>query len=215
MRAKYPQHFAMTYMGFATGLRPSSLRPLRRNGPTPDVLWNEGRVLIRRSNSRGTAVMLGTKTGGDEEIVVPEQLLAVLRWHVETQLRPGPQQESDLLFPSEVGGFRSPSCLDKPFKQVAKAIGLKKRITPRGMRRSFQDLARAAEVKDIVTRSISGHATETMQRHYSTVSGVEQAEGLGKVIRLMDHTRSETVLTDLSLSGRRDSNPRRRPWQSR
>ena len=32
---KYPQHFAMVYVGFATGLRPSSLRPLaapRRRG---------------------------------------------------------------------------------------------------------------------------------------------------------------------------------------
>jgi hypothetical protein len=39
------------------------------------------------------------------------------------------------------------------------------------MRRTFQDLARAAEVRDIVTRSASGHSTEAMQRHYSTVSG--------------------------------------------
>src|SRR5262245_32825278 len=31
-------------------------------------------------------------------------------------------------------------------------------VTPRAMRRTFQDLARAAEVQDIVTRSISGHS---------------------------------------------------------
>ncbi len=43
-----------------------------------------------------------------------------------------PQKESELLFPSEVGGYRSPSSLDKPFAAVAKAIQLKKRITPRG-----------------------------------------------------------------------------------
>jgi hypothetical protein len=52
------------------------------------------------------------------------------------------------------------------------------------MRRTFQDLARAAEVRDIVTRSISGHSTEAMQRHYSTVSGKEQREGLAKVVEL-------------------------------
>jgi hypothetical protein len=52
------------------------------------------------------------------------------------------------------------------------------------MRRTFQDLARAAEVRDIVTRSISGHSTEAMQRHYSTVSGKEQREGLAKVVSL-------------------------------
>ena len=43
LRELFPQHYAMTYLGFATGLRPSSLRPLRRCGATPDVLWNESR----------------------------------------------------------------------------------------------------------------------------------------------------------------------------
>jgi hypothetical protein len=33
-----------------------------------------------------------------------------------------------------------------------------------------------------VTRSISGHATPEMQRHYSTVSAAEQRSGLAKVI---------------------------------
>jgi integrase len=189
MRSMYPQFFAMTYLGFATGLRPSSMRPIRRKGPHADVLWDELKLLIRQSNSRGTGVMVGTKTGGDEVISVPKELLAALRWHVDTQLNPGPQTESDLLFPSELGGFRSRSCLDKPFRDVAEEIGLKKHFTPRGMRRSFQDLARAAEVRDVVTRSISGHATDDMQRHYSTVSAVEQKESLAKVLRLIDHPR--------------------------
>jgi hypothetical protein len=57
--------------------------------------------------------MIGTKTGGDDEISVPTELIDILRSHVRTQLRPGPQQESELLFPSEVGGYRSPSALDR------------------------------------------------------------------------------------------------------
>ena len=69
---------------------------------------------------------------------------------------------------------------------VTKAIGLKKRITPRAMRRSFQDLCRTAEVKDVVARSICGHATEVMQRRYSSVSEGEQVDGLARVIRLID-----------------------------
>jgi len=36
----------------------------------------------------------------------------------------------------------------------------------------------------VVTRSISGHLTEGMQRHYSTVSGDEQRQALAKVIDL-------------------------------
>jgi hypothetical protein len=83
----------------------------------------------------------------------------------------------------------SRSVLDKPFRDVARAIGLKKKITPRPVRRSLQDLARTAAVADVVTRSISGHATDTMQRHYSTVSGNEQLEGLGRVLGLIDHNR--------------------------
>ena len=96
----------------------------------------------------------------------------------------GPMRDSALLFPSETGSFRARSSRDKPFADVAKAIGLKKRVTPRAMRRTFQDLARAAEVKDVVTRAISGHATESMQRHYSTVSANEQCQGIAEVIEL-------------------------------
>ena len=63
-------------------------------------------------------------------------------------------------------------------------MGLTKRVTPRALRRTFNDLARAAQVQDVVTRSISGHLTEGMQRHYSTVSGDEQRQALAKVIDL-------------------------------
>jgi hypothetical protein len=41
------------------------------------------------------------------------------------------------------------------------------------MRRTFQDLGRAASVHDFVVRAISGHATTSMQEHYSSVSGDE------------------------------------------
>jgi hypothetical protein len=90
--------------------------------------------------------------------------------------------ESPLLFPSATGGFRSASCLDEPFDEVVTALKLKKRSTPRAMRRTFQDLARAAEVKDVVTRTVSGHATEAMPQHYSTVSPIEMNASLAKVI---------------------------------
>jgi len=45
-------------------------------------------------------------------------------------------------------------------------------------------MARAAEVEDVVTRVFSGHATETMQQHYSTVAPSEIREAIGKVISL-------------------------------
>ena len=48
-----------------------------------------------------------------------------------------------------------------------------------------QDVCRAAAVGDLVTRSISGHATEAMQRHYSTVALEEQRRGLANVLHLI------------------------------
>lgn len=183
MRVLYPQHFAMTAFGIATGSRPSTLRPLRRRGHKADVLWDEGVLLIRRSQTVGEEVMNTTKTKRHQRLSLPDELMEILRWHVE-QLPEGPMQDSDLLFPSTVGGFLSRSALDKPFRAVAQAMGLEKRVTPRAMRRTFQDLARAAEVSDVVTRAVSGHATEAMQRRYSTVSADEMRQSLARVVSL-------------------------------
>jgi hypothetical protein len=59
--------------------------------------------------------------------------------------------------------------LNKPFAEVSDALGLGYHFTQKGMRRTFNDLARAAKVEALVTRSIDGHLTERMQHHYSTV----------------------------------------------
>jgi len=52
------------------------------------------------------------------------------------------------------------------------------------MRRTFQDLGRAAHVHDFVVRAISGHAGADMQRHYSTIGGEEVRTELARVISL-------------------------------
>jgi hypothetical protein len=199
-RTRFPEHYAFVFLGFTTGLRPSSLRPLRRRGPNADIKWDDGKLLVRRSHTRRSEVMESTKTGKDQIIDLDSEQVAVLRWHVDrlerdnarrTKRTPriaGPMNESDLLFPaaptrwSHGGGFRSASVLDKPFEQIGEILKLGYRVTPRAMRRTFQDLARAASIGDIVTRAISGHATPEMQRHYSTVAGDEVRAGLAKVI---------------------------------
>ncbi len=184
LRELSPQHFAMAYLGLITGLRPSTLRPLRRSGPECDVAWNENRIRVRRSHTVGEEVMRTTKQKHRYTIDLPAEAMHVLQWHVDTQLRTPEQQASELLFPASDGRFRSPSVLKKPFAEVGQELGLTKHVTPRALRRTFNDLARAAQVKDVVTRSISGHLTEGMQRHYSTVSGDEQRQALAKVIDL-------------------------------
>lgn len=143
-REMFPAHYAMVFVGFFTGLRPSSLRPLRRRGDEADVDWEIGRLRVRRSHTTGDEVMRTTKQKRRYGISVPPALLDVLRWHVDTQLATPEQQDSDLLFPAVNGKFRSPSVLNKPLAEVSLELGLGKKITQRAMRRTFNDLTRAA-----------------------------------------------------------------------
>lgn len=190
MKDEFPAQYAMTYLGFATGLRPSSMRPLRRSGTTPDILWDQSAILVRRSHTLKDEFMKTTKTGLRQRLTVPAEVMDVLRWHLDTQLITPEQRASELLFPSEDGGFRSECFLTKSFAAVGGLIGLKKNFTPRGMRRTFNDLMRIAKVEAIVTKSISGHLTDRMREHYSTVTPDEQRASIGNVIQLFGRQKS-------------------------
>jgi hypothetical protein len=52
------------------------------------------------------------------------------------------------------GGYRTSTGLTKPFDDVCRVMGLNKKISARAMRRTFQDLAREANIDSIVQRSI-------------------------------------------------------------
>lgn len=185
LRELYPQHYAMAYVGFALGLRPSSLRPMRRSGRTPDVLWDENVLLVRRSQTVGEEVMNTTKTKKKQRAHEPPELIEVLRWHVATQLTTPEMQESELLFPATTGSYRAPTVLNKPFAEVSNEIGLGKKFTQKGMRRTFQDLARGAGLREEVQKRICGHITDEMKDRYSTVGQGEQRAATGKVLVLM------------------------------
>lgn len=180
----YPQHYAMIVLGFLLGVRPSHIRPLRRKGASPDVLWKEGVLLIRRSNTRAGKIMDKTKTGLDQEIALPAEMMRILKEHADS-LPPGPMRDSELLFPSLTGGMRTRTALAKPFAAVNAALGLEAKFTPRGMRRTFNNSARQAGTHDVVTRSISGHQTEEMQQHYSMAEFEEQRGELEKILGSM------------------------------
>lgn len=187
MWRRYPKRYAMVVLGMATGRRPSELRPLRKSGATPDLIFlpdGTGKLYIRRSHSMGDEVMEKTKTGVRLAIEMPAWLTDVLRWHIDN-LPPGPQRDGDLLFPARDGSLLDDCSLGYPFRVVTKEAGFSKHLTPRSLRRSYQDLQRAAQTPDIITRSISGHLTEQMQHHYSTVSGDEQRQALDRMGKLL------------------------------
>jgi hypothetical protein len=76
-----------------------------------------------------------------------------------------------------------------------------KKFTQRGLRRTFNDLARAAQVHDVVTRSISGHLTERMQEHYSTANRSEQRDGIARVIELASRRPTPPAASPEASSG--------------
>jgi len=121
LRELYPQHFAFACLGFSLGHRPSTLRPLRRSGPTPDVLLDEGIIYFRQSHTDGDEVMATTKTKIRQRITLPPVLVDILRWHIATQLTTPKQQASELLFPTESGRFRSRSALKCAFRAIVNA----------------------------------------------------------------------------------------------
>jgi integrase len=153
---------------------------------------------------RAKATRYCDEAGIKQRINVPSDLMAVLTWHTETQLATPEQQNSELLFPPELGGFRGANCLQKPFRACAKAAGLDKRFTPRGMRRTFNDLARRAKLESIVIKSVSGHRTEAMKDLYSTVGVEEQREGIGLVL---SRVKAEGVEILKAANGERRSPP--------
>jgi hypothetical protein len=87
---------------------------------------------------------------------------------------------SDLLFRAADGGLLGEHCSRKPFANVGALIGLEMSFIPRGLRRTFNDLARTAKVEALVTKS-----TDRMREHYSTVHPVEQRESIRAVLRLV------------------------------
>src|SRR4051794_33243649 len=71
-------------------------------------------LLIHRSVTLGEVVET-TKTKRKLRIPLPEDLVDILQAHADTLN--GRQGQSDLLFPSETGGYRTGSVLDKPIRQ--------------------------------------------------------------------------------------------------
>lgn len=96
---------------------------------------------------------------------------------------------------------QSPSCLAKPIQRIADAAGIKKRLSPKLMRRTFQDLCRVAQVQDIVARAVSGHTTVEMQAHYSTVAGSEVRASIAKVADLAGFGKTAQATASGDASG--------------
>src|SRR4029079_17162054 len=89
------------------------------------------------------------------------------------------------MFPSATGTLRAPSSLKKAWDASLAAAKIEKRFTVHGLRYTFTDLVRLANVDAVVRRALTGHVTEEMQRHYSTIGLDENRAAVAGVLRLV------------------------------
>ena len=157
MRGHYAQHYALVATLAYTGLRFC-------HASAPGVL----RVV--RKHFRGKVGPVSRKKRAPKEYPVEPELAQILRDHRERlQHAEAKGIEEGWMFPSAEGTLRTPNSLDRAWAKCLEHAGITKRFTVHGLRYTFTDLVRRANVDAVVRRALTGHVTEEMQRHYSTV----------------------------------------------
>lgn len=71
-----------------------------------------------------------------------------------------------------------------------KVAGITERFTPHGLRRTFNDMLRVAQVDPVIAKALTGHVTERMREHYSTVGLDEKRAAVASVLRLLPQGES-------------------------
>lgn len=141
----------------SSGSRPGCgrVRTVRSDGrvPTRTSSGMMASCLFAGRTPGGSEMMESTKPDRDQIIDLdPEQIALACRPARTGNKRrdrrasdiAAAQRGSDLLFPaaptrwSHGGGFRSPSCLDRPFDRVAEILQLGYKVSPRCMRPTFR-----------------------------------------------------------------------------
>jgi integrase len=182
MRTSYPQHYALVATLAYTGLRFCHASALRWED------WDEQAAVLRvvRKHFRGEIGPVSRKKRAPKEYPVEPELAEILREHRRLLLRTQAKGlEAGWLFPSAEGTLRTPNSLDRAWAKCLRQAEITKRFTVHGLRYTFTDLVRRANVDAVVRRALTGHVTEEMQRHYSTVGLDEKRAAIAGVLRLV------------------------------
>ncbi len=179
-REKYPQHYGLVVLLAYTGLRFCHASALRWED------WDEAASVlhVKRKHVRGKIGPVSRKKRAPAVIPVEEPLAEVLREH-RARLMRTEVYASGWMFPSDAGTARTPNTLDRAWSACTKAAGIKHRFTPHGLRYTFTDLVRLANVDAVVRRALTGHVTEEMQRKYSTVGVDEKRAALAGALAVL------------------------------
>lgn len=168
-----PQWYPLLATLAMTGARFGEVSALRWE----DVDYTDGSITIRAAHWRG--IVGSTKTSDVRVLPLEPELARVLRRHrIELVRDQHPGLPSGLVFPSRVGkAIKGASSLRKPLAAAYSAAGVKRWVTPHGFRRSLNNAVRL-HASEIVVRSLTGHSTEEMTSHYSTVAMGEKSKAI-------------------------------------
>jgi integrase len=182
MRTHHPSHYGLAATLAFTGLRFCHASGLRWE----DIDEEAGVIRIGRKNIRGRVGEVSRVKKAPRVLPLAPELAAILKEHRQWMVfKQVPGLDDGWVFPSRVGTLRTPSTLNKARKDSLKRAGLPLTFTSHGLRRTFNDLSRRAGIDAIVTRSLTGHVTERMQEHYSTVGIDEKKAAMAEVLRLV------------------------------
>lgn len=182
VRERFPQHYALTVLLAYTGLRFCHASALQWSD------WDERAGIIRvvRKQVQGKVGPVTRKKQAPREYPVEPELAGVLREHRAWLLvQQAPGLGEGWMFPSSAGTLRAPSSLTKGWKTCLDAADIPRRFMPHGLRYTFTDLVRRADVDAVVRRALTGHVTESMQRKYSHVGLDEKRAAVAGVYRLV------------------------------
>lgn len=115
--------------------------------------------------------------------------------------------DSGWVFPSRSGKlFLGTNSLSKSWTAALKAAGISERFTVHGLRRTFNDVTRRAKVDPLVIKSITGHVTEDMREHYSTVDLEEKRHAVTTVVKRLGFMAPSTAETvDQTVDAEKDN----------
>ena len=187
-----PQWYAIAFTKAVTG---------QRWGAVSALEWSqidERRGVIRFDRAHVRGVVDDQKTGADVEVPLVPELREVLEdQRAELRRREKRRRErrdpgtvvletgleGRLVFPSRCGTLMQPSALRKPLRAACEAAGVPV-ISPHGLRYSFNHAAKRIASAD-VARSITGHVTEEMTRHYDWIADGEKRAAVAGIVHLV------------------------------
>ena len=170
----YPLFATMAYTGMRWG-EASALTWL-------DLDFKRGLIHVRRTNWRGSTNDPKTRSSRRSVPMIPE-LAAVLRRHrAQMMATQHPGLVDGWMFPTQRGTLHKGTPLGPVIRRALSKADVDVRLTPHGLRRTFNDLARRVADAHKV-RAITGH-TEEMFEHYSVIDATEKQAVQAAVIRL-------------------------------